>query len=1138
MSHHANSHREHRYPLYTLTRSMSQGGIMYLISRAAAHLLAITSLLVSVIPAVHTQEITMAVNTESPSPHERVPRRGLLDRPASLTVKNVTLVAALNELRHHAGVPIVYSEDFIPADVRVSCRCMVASVREALGRLLEGTQLRFVDLGTQVLVEPHSSPAVQEMPRSGVAAGPSAADDGAGLLPVRDVLLYPAEQGGVTGTVTDRATQAPLPGVQVFVEGTSFGALTDSTGAYALRNLPDGQTTIRARMIGYAPASRDVVVSSGQTIRVDFALEQQALGLDEVVVTGTAGQSRKREIGNSIAAVDGARIAATPARDLQDVINGQVAGATVLANSGQPGAGGTILLRGNTSLSQGNMPLVYVDGVRVYSEGGPGGSLPLNDISADQIARVEVVRGPAATTLYGTEASGGVIQIFTKRGKAGPPSWNAEVETGLNNLDLTSSDNPTGFFLNKCRGSDLVTSTGDSFQDATCPASGSWLSNGLIQRYSLSVRGGAGDPNIAYFLSGSYSDEDGVVDPGNSKNGALRANLSFDPTKKVQISTNMGYTHRSTRWVPDGNYLGGFLLNVMRGPRNNYKVDGKPANASILDQDYTNNSDHFILGMTVNHQTSESIVQKFTIGYDYVSVNDQSVVPFAHITTPKGRISLAEARHTTLSLDYGGTWTHDLTRRLNSQFSWGGQIFQDNDQSRNLTGRDFAGPGDPTITSAAQTSVGSDQRLRVINAGGYVQEVLGYKDLLFLTAGLRIDGNSAFGGDFGLQPYPKVSASYIISDQDFWPDASWLGSMKLRAAYGESGKAPGAFDAVRTWDPIAGDDGQPAFTPAQIGNSKLGPERTHELEVGMNAGFLGDRLVFDFTYFKQRTTDALVAMAGPPSDGFLSRQLMNVGTLSNNGFEAQIDARLMSTEKVLWTARASYSRTKSKAVDLGGQVINVGSDRWYNTLKEGYPVPSFFGTVITNPDEIADPILAEDQFIGPAYPTKTATIGTEVTMFGWLTVAAQGAFQGGNYQQNASGFQNNVRSVWPPCYAVQAKLRAAEAGDASALNGVTARERAHCALSSNPLSSEADFWTEKADFFKLRNLSFTFNLPARWVPGAQSASLMLTGRNLFTITDYDGLDPEVNDFGYDLNRQEYYNLPPTRSFLARLRIGF
>lgn len=1108
---------------------------MQLVPRAAARLLAITPLIAGTATVVPAQKMTVAVNSGAPAMAQPTRALGLLDRPAWLAVEDLSLAAALTELRKRAGVPIVFSEDFLPRGVRVSCACATVSVREALVHLLAGTELRYVDLGTQVVVEPQPAPAVRALLLGGSVARPAShvADRSA-----RPALVHPAGQGDVTGTVTDRATHAPLPGVQVFVEGTPIGTLTDNAGRYTLSNLPDGQATIRARMIGYAPAERVIAVVAGQTTRVNFELEQQALGLDEVVVTGTAGQSRKREIGNSIAAVNGAQIAATPAQNVQDVINGQIAGATVLANSGQPGAGGTILLRGNTSLSQGNMPLVYVDGVRVYSEGGPGGSLPLNDISADQIARVEVVRGPAATTLYGTEAAGGVIQIFTKRGAAGPAIWSAEVQTGINDLDLTSSDNPTGFFLNKCRGSGLVTSTGDLFEDATCPASGSWLSTGLVQRYSLSVGGGTGDPNISYFLSGSYGDENGVVKPGNSKDGALRANLSFDPSSKLQISTNMGYTRRSTRWIPDGNYLGGFLLNVMRGPINNYKIDGKPANASVLDQEFTNNSDHFILGLTVNHQTSESLLQRFTIGYDYVAVNDQSVVPFAHITTPKGRISLDEARHTTLSLDYGATWSHDIGRRFNSQFSWGGQIFQDNEQSRDLTGRDFAGPGDPTITSAAQTSVGSDQRLRVINAGGYLQEVIGFDDLLFVTAGLRVDGNSAFGRDFGLQPYPKVSASYILSDNDFWPDDGLLGSMKLRAAYGESGKAPGAFDAVRTWDPVAGDDGQPAFTPAQIGNSELGPERTRELEVGLNAGFLSDRLVLDFTYFRQQTNDALVAMAGPPSDGFLNRQLRNVGTLTNKGFEAQLDARLVSTPKLVWTARLSLSQTRSKAVDLGGEVINVGSSRWYNTLKEGYPVPAFFGTVITNPDAIADPILAENQFIGPVYPTKTATIGTEVTMFGWLTVAAQGAFQGGNYQQNASGFQNNVRGVWPPCYAVQDKLRAAEAGDASALAGVTARERAHCALASNPLSGEADFWTEKADFFKLRILSFTFDLPARWLPGTRSASFMLAGRNLFTVTDYDGLDPEVNDFGYDLNRQEYYNLPPTRSFLARLRIDF
>lgn len=1070
------------------------------------------------------------------------PRVALLDRPAYLDVEDLALPAALVQLRFLAGVPIVFSESILPPGARVSCDCGSATVRQALDSLLAGMDLHYVELRTQVLIEPLTRTAATKS-----RDWRSMSDVGnLGLLAVKPSApkshttdnahrLY--RQGTVAGTVVDGRTLRPLAGVQVMVVGTSIGTLSNAEGQFLLIGVPEGQNTIRAHMIGYAPLDRTVTVAAGQTVRADFEIVQQAISLDEIVVTGTAGQARRREIGNSIAAVNASEIAAAPVRNVQEIIGGQVAGATVLANSGQPGAGGTIILRGNTSLTQGNMPLVYVDGVRLYSKGGPGGTLPLNDISAEQIERVEVVRGPAATTLYGTEAAGGVIQIFTKRGAAGKPAWTAEVETGVNNLDLTSSPNPTGFFLNSCRGPGLVTSTGQAFEDVTCPASGSWLRNGLIQRYGLSVRGGTSDPLLTYFLSGSYRDVEGVVAPGGSKDGALRGNFTFSPGSDLRLSTNVAYTQRTSRWIPDGNYLRGFLLNVTRGPVGNYRDQGKPANMGILDQRLTNTTDHFILGMTIDHQTRRWLTQRFTVGYDYTATEDENLIPFGHVNLVEGQMTLSQVRHTTLSLDYGASLRHELTDRITSEFSVGGQVFRDYHQARGLSAVEFAGPGDPTLTSAARTSVSGDQRLQVINAGFYLQELVGFNDLFFITAGLRVDGNSAFGRSFGLQPYPKLSASYVISEHDFWPESRAINSVKLRAAFGESGKAPGAFDAVRTWEPVSADDGQPAFTPAQLGNPNLGPERSRELELGFDAILLSDRMNLDFTYFRQTTEDALVPVAPAPSEGFLNRQLQNVGSIGNSGFTAQLDARILNTASLEWSGRLSYSRLKSEAIDLAGELINVGSSRWYNTLKEGYPVPSFFGAVITNPDAIAAPIIADDQYIGPAYPAKTASVGTTIT-YDRFTLSALGEYNGGHYQQNAMGFQNNIRDVWPPCYEVQEKLRAAAGGDLSAVAGVTARQRAKCALPSDPLSQIADFWIQPADFFKLRNISLSIAVPESWIPTAGTATLTLSGRNLFTITDYDGLDPEVNDFGHGLNRQEYYNLPPARSFMAALRVSF
>jgi TonB-dependent starch-binding outer membrane protein SusC len=437
------------------------------------------------------------------------------------------------------------------------------------------------------------------------------------------------------------------------------------------------------------------------------------------------------------------------------------------------------------------------------------------------------------------------------------------------------------------------------------------------------------------------------------------------------------------------------------------------------------------------------------------------------------------------------------------------------------------------VTSASRTSTTADIRLRVINAGMFIEEQIGLFDRLYITAGARFDGNSAFGDDFGIQMYPKLNASYIISDHDFWP-LEWAEPVQLRAAVGDAGRAPGAFDAVQTWNPISGDDGSPAFTPGQLGNPDLGPERSREYEVGMDATFLQGRLGVDVSYFHQTTRDALIGMAPPASLGFLSSQLENVGVIESTGVELELTGVFLQSDQLDWRGRFHLATSNSEAVDVAGQEIILGSGRWNNFIREGYPVPSLFGTRVVNAGEMAEPVLEEDQFIGTVYPTRTLGMGTTLTALnGQVTLDVHGEFQGGHYLQNAVGFQNALRNVWVPCYEAQ---QAAAAGDPSALNSIPAEDRYKCLSPDEPYSYPG--WLESADFFKLRSASLNLQLPERWIPGAETARLTLSGRNLLTITDYTGLDPEVTDFGFSVQRQEYYNIPPTRRFLASLRVTF
>ena len=951
--------------------------------------------------------------------------------------------------------------------------------------------------------------------------------------------------GSIEGTVTAAAGGRPLSDVQVTVLGTTLGARTDEQGRYRIGAVPAGSHQVRAQRIGYAAVTRPLTIAAGQTETLNFGIAEAALSLDAVVVTGTAAESRKKEVGNAMATIDMKPLEVEPVKTTQDILAGRGPGITVMQNSGQPGAGGTVRLRGTNSITQSNAPVVYVDGVRIYSDAGPltpsarQSTLTMNDIKADDIERIEIVKGAAATTLYGTQASGGVIQIFTKKGSSGAPQWNLTAGVGANFMGhVGPKSDATGLFLNKCTGPDLRDAFGNAFVDPTCPASGSWLKTGMPQRYSLSVRGGT--DAMSYYLSTNYDDNPGVVSPSDAKNGGFRANFSFTPAKSLLFNVNSSYERKYIRWLPDGNLANGFTLNVMRGPFNNFKGGKGPdcagitvtcvTNGYVLDQDIENNGDHFITGFTLSYSPVTAFTNRFNVGFDYNDTDNKSVIPFGFLNLATGSINSQSWNHTKLSLDYAGSFQHSLRwTSLMSTFSWGGQVFDDRERYTGVTGTGFAGPADPTLESAATVSLGVDRRPRVVNAGYFLQEMLGWRDRLFITGGLRVDGNSAFGQNFGLQSYPKVSASYVVSEEDFWP-TRFLPTFKLRAALGESGKAPGAFDAVRTWDPVSGDAGKPGVTVAQLGDPDLGPERTRELETGFDASSPGDWVSLEATYYRARTYGTLIGVTLPPSNGFNRTQLMNVGTIQNDGLELQLSPVFVRATNLDVRGRFSATWMRSTAVDIGGQNIATGLGSY---VREGYPVPSLFGARITNPDAVGAPIVATDQYIGPVYPPRLFSSQLTAGFLRRFSLDAIVDYQGGGYLTNFIGYQNALRNVWQPCYAIQQQLKAGSSA------GLTARDQLRCGIDRTVLNS--DYWAAKTDFVKLRSISLAYDVPPRFVRYAKSATVIVSGQNLWRWTKYDGADPEANDAtdaGTGLGRREYYQIPPFKTALFSIRATF
>jgi TonB-linked SusC/RagA family outer membrane protein len=971
------------------------------------------------------------------------------------------------------------------------------------------------------------------------------------LLPLSFALpstnpLHAQATGTIVGRVVDAENGQPIAAAQVTISGTQLGRATGDDGRFTLPNIATGSATLIVRRIGYQQQSRTVTVTANGTATADFSLAKSSVSLAGVVVTAT-GIERRKEVGNAVTTVSSADFEKAGAGNTQQILQGRSTGVTILANGGSPGSGGTIRLRGVNSVTQGNRPLIYVDGIRIFNGNSPTGVSsrqsvsPLNDIPAADIERIEVVKGPAATTLYGTEASGGVIQIFTKRGRDGKAVWTLDANAGLNSMgDFGPPTDPTRMFVKTCRGPLMVDANGTPFEDATCPESGSWLKNGFLGRYSLGVRGSSG--TINYAISGNLENEEGVLRVGTNRTGGMRANLGFSPIKNVTLALNTSWQRRNTAMISDGNSADGYLLNVSRGPGSNFKGSGCSnttvvctVNDTLFSKSNTIAGDHFIIGGTATWTPIENVTNRLSVGIDYNNNDQRTINPFGFLRTPLGIYYQTLWNRQLITVDYATTWKQTFGSAFTGSTAVGGQLFDSRLNSTELQGDNFAGPGVPTLVSASLRQISDVNEQRVINAGLFAQQMIGWRDRVFVTAGARIDGNSAFGQSFGLQTYPKLSGSWVLSEESFWP-TSLIETFKLRGAIGESGKAPGAFDATRTWNPVAAEGGLSAFTPGQLGNPDLGPERTRETEMGFDAGLLNGRIGLVFTAFNARTTDAIINVSYPPSQGFTSNQPENVGVIKNTGFEASVTANYAPTSWLDIDARLQFTKVQGEAVDLGGRVLTIDAlSRSY--VQEGLPLPAYMGRKVMNPNAFEAPVIQENQFIGQTFADKIINPSVTLTLFKNITVEAVGEFQRGGHLLNAIGYQNAGLRIWQPCFAAQKALDAAARGDQSLLATIPAVDRMKCSTVS--ADRDYSYWVESADFFKLRNLSVAYEVPKRLAPGGRPMTVQFAGRNLFRQTKYTGSDPEVADQRTStFSRRDYYNFPPYRTFLFSVRTSF
>jgi outer membrane receptor protein involved in Fe transport len=464
----------------------------------------------------------------------------------------------------------------------------------------------------------------------------------------------------------------------------------------------------------------------------------------------------------------------------------------------------------------------------------------------------------------------------------------------------------------------------------------------------------------------------------------------------------------------------------------------------------------------------------------------------------------------------------------------GSQFFRDKAAGVLATGRGLPA-GSETITGAGTTEA-KDTTVESRSLGMFVEEEIGIKDRIFLTGALRFDDNSAFGENFDATVYPKASVSWLVSEEPFW-NSGFLSTLRLRAAFGVSGQQPGTTDALRFFSPVAGKkDGvpEPGITFGSLGNPDLKPERSSELELGLDASLVKDRVSLEFTYYTKKTQDALVERAVAPSVGASSTQFFNLGEVSNNGFELAINTRIFDAREFTWDLSLAGSVNNNKLIELGEGVEPIIFGFGLQRHEEGFPLGGYWARPITGfADANGDGIIAADEvtvgdtavFRGRALPNKEASLNSTIGLFdGKIRIGTQFDYRGGHYIDNA---MESFR-----CTPI---LNCRGLVDRTAPLEEQARAQA--------VLNEATEWGfyEPAWFIKLRELSLTFFAPDAWARSfrASRLSLTLAGRNLLTIDDYSGVDPEVNAFGQEnFSTSDFESQPQVRYWTARLNIGF
>jgi TonB-linked SusC/RagA family outer membrane protein len=1020
------------------------------------------------------------------------------------------------------------------------------------------------------------------------------------LLLLLSTAVLASAQVTISGKVTAADGQG-IPGISVTIPGTNVGTFTSTTGDYSFApNLRPGNYTILFSGIGYSNRQQTLRIGSEAVYNVNAQLTSDALGLDEVIVTGTSAGTTRRQLGNYISTVNADQLSRGATGNVLGALQGKTAGAQIMQNSGDPAGGMSVRLRGINSIFSSSEPLYIVDGVIVNNatnrvtntqagyDGtnfvGSVGQNRLVDINPADIERIEVLNGAAAAAIYGSRANAGVVQIFTKRGAQGTPQVNFSTNFMVSKLrkKLPVNRSPVKF-----GGSpdvftqDIISTIGGVLPTNTTPVTRYDYQDYIFRTATgtdnnVSVSGGT--EKTKYYLSGSYFFNQGIIRNADFRRYSFRANVEQTFNKYISMNIGLNYINSSANEKPDGNsffspingvvILGNFHDIFTRDALGNIKAVGERGRVNpvsiIEDFRQRQETNRVLANMGVKLKPIQGLTIDYTLGIDNYNQNGSTFMPpYAYNVntaffggaasidpTLNGYASTGNNVFYQINNELNGTYQVNITDDIGSTTQLGYSLQYEKNRFSLLQGRGLA-PFIETVNGASTLLPSVDDRSELSVYGAYLQQNLRFFNRLFLTGAVRRDGSSVFGKEQRNQMYYKASASYLLSESVFWKDnISWMNLFKLRAAYGQSGNLTGIgpYSRFNTYGSSPYLSRTALSSSSQLANENVKPERQSELEIGTDMAFLNDRIGVQFNWYHKRVNDLLFPRNIAPTEGF-STLLDNFGSLENRGIELVLNLVPVRNKDISWNVTGIFNRNRNKVVEVGQGLVTYGAVSGATVaIIEGQPIGVFYGTFFArdaNGSEIKNasgfPLVEKGVQNGPTSYTPQRDAA------GLPTGTTLRKINGDPNPDYTASLVNelsykklNLRVQFDAVQGTQnfnADFRTRQGVG----NGTVAEKEHNGQLPRGWVNSvyQIEEWrVSNSSFVKLRELSLQYSLGQ--FRSLSNLTFSLSGRNLVSWDNYNGYDPEVNAAGQAtiIRGTDFGTVPVPRTFSVGISARF